>query len=396
MKFLVRYLEAGAQSVSQRQIEAGSEAELRDELEAGACVVLSVQRSSAPLRAEPFNVGWWCRELRTLITAGMTVVEAIETIAANGPADEHRATVHGQLLDALRQGQSLSKAMRSVGAFPEVLVASVTASERTSSLGQTLDDYLRYDAVLERLRRQAVSAAIYPAVVVGLGAAISVFLLLVVIPRFSRMYVDSQVGLSVATQGVLWLSNVLKTHGGVLVALVAAMSLGFLLAWRNGLLMRMLAAALDGIGPLRRNWDQFRLAKLYQSLAMMFRGGYSLEEALAVCQGLQLGVQMAQSLEAAKLSISNGRSASGSFKDAGLTELVTYRLLLVGERSGGFDAVLQTIAERHAQSFETFLERATRVIEPLLLLVVALVVGGIVVMMYMPIFDMAGRLGSGA
>src|SRR2546421_687356 len=76
------------------------------------------------------------------------------------------------------------------GVFPEVLVASVTASERTSTLADALEDYLRYDELLQRLRRQAVSAAIYPAVVVGLGAVIAMFLLVFVIPRFSRMYVD--------------------------------------------------------------------------------------------------------------------------------------------------------------------------------------------------------------
>ena len=80
---------------------------------------------------------------------------------------------------------------------------------------------------------------------------------------------------------------------------------------------------------------------------------------------------------------------------AGLTQTVSERLIAVGERTGGFDAVLQTIADRHAQAFATFVERATRIVEPLLLLLVALVVGGVVVMMYMPIFDMAGSIGGG-
>ena len=80
---------------------------------------------------------------------------------------------------------------------------------------------------------------------------------------------------------------------------------------------------------------------------------------------------------------------AAAFGEAGLTDTVSERLLAVGERSGGFDAVLQTIADRHATAFATFVERATRIVEPLLLLVVALVVGGIVVMMYMPIFDIA-------
>lgn len=95
------------------------------------------------------------------------------------------------------------------------------------------------------------------------------------------------------------------------------------------------------------------------------------------------------------MEIARGRSASAALAGAGLTETVTERLLAVGERTGSFSTVLQVIADRHSQAFTTFIERATRIVEPLLLLLVALAVGAIVVMMYMPIFDIAGGLGVG-
>jgi general secretion pathway protein F len=91
--------------------------------------------------------------------------------------------------------------------------------------------------------------------------------------------------------------------------------------------------------------------------------------------------------------IANGRAASIAFADAGLTDATSERLLAVGERSGAFDQVLQVVAQRHTQQFSTLVERATRIVEPLLLLLVAVFVGALVVMMYMPIFDMAGGLG---
>ena len=90
-----------------------------------------------------------------------------------------------------------------------------------------------------------------------------------------------------------------------------------------------------------------------------------------------------------------GQPLAGVFARAGLADTVSARLLSVAERTGEFDVVLQTIAERHGQSFATFVERATRIVEPVLLLVVALIVGGIVLMMYLPIFDVAGQMGMG-
>lgn len=393
MHFKVRSLPPGATAVHEALMVAASAAAVQERLNAQGHAVLSVQAARVGPRRQ-FDVPWWCRELRTLLRSGMTAVEAIDTLAASR-RDADRNEVHEQLLAALMQGQSLSRAMAGVGVFPQVLVASVMASERTSTLAGALDDYLRYDELVERLRRQAVSAAIYPAVVVGLGAVITLFLLLFVIPRFSRMYVDRHGDLSAATEAVLWLSRLLQQHYLTVLVVLAAGVAGVVLFIRHGLLARAVIAFAESSSGLRQQLDHFRLAKLYQSLALMVRGGYTVDEALVVGEALELGPRLRNGLQQARADIARGRSASQAFAGAGLTEVVTERLLAVGERTGAFEGVLQTIADRHAQRFVTFVERATRIVEPLLLLLVALVVGGIVVMMYMPIFDMANGLGGG-
>ncbi len=381
----------------QETLPASSAADLEGRLLAAGSVVLEVRRAGVALSLlspRKFDVPWWCRELETLLRAGMTAVEAIDTLAAD-MHDVERNRVHGELLRALHAGAPLSRAMRLTAVFPEVLLAGVAASERTSTLPDALRDYLRYDELLQRLRRQVISAALYPALVVALGGLISVFLLLYVIPRFSRMYGDLHPVLSPSTELVLGLSRFLRDQWGLLLVTLAVVTWLLFLALASGQLSRGLAAAADAVPALRRQWDQFRLAKLFQSLALLFKGGYSFDEALLVCQGLNLGPRMVGGLTLARELIAQGKTASAALAAAGLTEVTTERLLRVGERTGGFDTVLQTIAERHAQVFALFIERATRVVEPLLLLLVALVVGGLVVMMYMPIFDIAGGLGAG-
>lgn len=391
----MRYLETDTRAIRQARLQAASEGELRARLAAAGGVVLAVRADRWALarrRVAPFDTAWWCRELETLLRAGMTAVEAIETLALD-QQDPGRRKMHEALLKGIHEGAPLSRAMKSLGVFPEVLVAGVTASERTSTLADALCEYLRYDEMLQRLRRQAVSAALYPVLVVTLGLGISLFLLGYVIPRFSRMYGDLHGDLSTATQVVMMLSAALRNHGlllafagMVLVALVAW-------AWRAGKLAAIFDNLLEVVPPLRRAWRQFRLAKLYQSLAMLIRGGYTLDEALHVCGGLSLGPEMALAVTTARAEMARGRAASTAMAHARLADTTTQRLMAVGERTGGFAAILQTVADRHAQVFTTFIERATRIVEPLLLLLVALVVGGLVVMMYMPIFDIAGGLG---
>ncbi len=400
--FEVRLLRHGSTAVEEVRLDAASEDELRSRLGAEGAVVLTVQRSRERAADVPagrsaggaFDVGWWCRELRTLLLAGMTAVEAIETLAA-GKRDAVRERVHQALLKALHEGQSLSRAMAGTGVFPEVLVASVMASERTSTLPSALDDYLRYDSMLRKLRQQLVSAAIYPAVVVSLGGGICLFLLLFVVPRFSRMYADLHGPVSGATRIVLWVSQAVQQRWPLLVAAAAAVLMLALALWRSGLLRRLGAALVEEIPPLERQWREFRLAKLYQAMTLMIKGGYAFDEALQVCAGLDAGPRLSRQLQSVRAEIARGRSASAALAGAGLTEIVTERLLAVGERTGSFATVLQVIADRHSQAFTIFIERATRIVEPLLLLLVALAVGAIVVMMYMPIFDIAGGLGVG-
>jgi len=391
--YRVRVFDPATAAIREECLEATSQAALAQTLEGAGAVVLSVAREGTigRSRAASIDVAWWCRELRTLLSAGMTVVEALETLHAQplGPA---RAAVHQALVEALRQGQALSAAMETVGGFPGVLIAGIKASERTSAMLEALDDYLRYDDMLERLRRQATSAAIYPALVVTLGGLITLFLLLFVIPRFSRMYTDLHGPVSFATQILLTISRALSSHGPLIAALLVAAVAALAWAWRRGDLARAAIRVADRISPLQRQFDQFRLAKLYQSLALMFRGGYPLDEALRFSAALGLGPRMANGVRIAQLGLTRGQRVSSAFADGGLTDEVSARLLAVGERTGNFDRVLQTIAQRHAANFTTFVERATRLIEPLLLMIVALFVGGIVVMMYMPVFDIASTV----
>ena len=391
--FNVRYFDPARASVAEERAEADSEAALRAQWATAGRVVLGLSAvgktgREVRRRAARFDVGWWCRELGTLLKAGMTVVEALETLDAQSRGTV-REQVHAGLLRSLREGRSLSRAMQASGAFPAVLVASVTASERTSTLGSALEDYLRYDEMLERLRRQVLSAAIYPALVVSLGMLISLFLLLYVIPRFSRMYVDFHGAVSVPTQVLMLVSRTLHDRLPLVVGALVAVAVLAVWCWRQGYVMATVVRIVESIQPLHAQWEHFRLAKLYQSLALMFRGGYTLDEALLVSEGMGLGDGAARGIARARGELARGRSVAAAFGEAGLTDTVSERLLAVGERSGGFDTVLQTIADRHATAFATFVERATRIVEPVLLLIVALVVGGIVVMMYMPIFDIA-------
>ncbi len=393
MRFLVRSIAPRQNVIVEASFEASDEAALRGRLSAEGARVLSLKPMGAaePARAnDRFDVAGWCRELVTLLRAGMTAVEAIETLQLR--SDRPGAATQARLLASLHQGQPLSEAMLAAGGFPQVLVASVIASERTSRLADALEDYLRYDTQLSALRRQAFSAAVYPAVVVVVGLLISLFLLTFVMPRFARMYASFRGEVSPVTQVMLWLSGALTHSLPAVICAVVAVVGALYMAYKRGALARAGGWVVSAVPPLRRARDHFARAKLFQALMLTLRGGYPLVEALRVCESLRLGAGLDPLLASSRAAIERGSAASQAMAGEGLVDNVGERLLRVGERSGQFEQVLQTLADRHADAFATFVQRATRLVEPLLLLIVAVMVGGIVIMMYMPVFDIANGL----
>jgi general secretion pathway protein F len=389
MRFRSRVLDIHSRAVRQVELRAASLAEAGERLAADGAVVLALEAmADADVVVPPSTVSLLCRELKALLTAGLSVVEALDALAASAGVD----SIHAALLERLRMGKSLSVAMADLGGFPALLIASVRASERTSDLAHALDAYLRFDDMMGTLRRRVISAALYPAIVVSLGGLIAVFLLLVVIPRFARLYGETGAQTSVATRALLGFSAVLAGSPWLVPVLLAAALLAVILVVRQGGPMALFRWLVGHVGWLGAQAAHFERARLYEALALLVRGGYSLHEAVLVSQTLSGSASVARQLSLARERIEHGGSASAAFAGAGLTDDITERLMRAGERGGQFDRVLAAIAERHRMSFETAVERATRVIEPLLLLAVALVVGGMVVLLYMPVFDIAGSV----
>lgn len=393
MQVRLRWFDAKTGVVREQHLPADAADAAAARLQAEGAVMLGMA-AHRPVRrgaGGSIDVAWWCRELKLLLGAGMTVVEAMEALRAQ-PQPAPRAQVHQTIHDALQRGQPLSQALDETGCFPDVLLAGIRASERTGALIEALDDFLRYHDVVDRLRRQLVSAAIYPALVLTLGTAIVLFLLGFVVPRFAAISGDLRGPVGGATGLLIGASKALLQHGRLLALGALALVAGAGVAWRRGHLAALAWRLADAIGPVRRGLEEFRLAKLYQALALMVKGGYSLEESLERCQVLGLGDRLTSAVQATRDAVMRGLRVSEAFHAAALTDPIADRLMRVGERGGQFDRVLHTIAERHGQQLATLVERAARLAEPVLLMLVALVVGGVVVLMYMPVFDIAGSL----
>ena len=397
--FNVRCMRLGDATVSEQSVTAPSEAALRQNLAGQGLTVLSVKPIKA--KSSRFNAAGgttrgryalFCRELSTLIQAGMTVVEAVDTLSARERLAGRQDSLGPGLLQRLQQGTSLSNALEQLPAAPPVLVAAVRAGERTSDLAQALSDYLKFDNMVEQMRRKVVSAAIYPALVTTLGAGISLFLLLVVMPNFARMYTNLRGNASGPTGWLIGLSQWVSQHQVVtLIGLAISLLVLALWVWCGAARRQLLALALR-LPWMRLRIEDFQLAMMYQALALMLKGGYPMTEAIAVACRSALDARLTVALGKALTRIEQGGSVAQSLADALLCDEVGRRLMAAAERNGDFHLAADVVSRMHGERFELFVERMTRIVEPVLLMAVALLVGSIVVMMYLPVFDMATRL----
>jgi len=377
-------------------LEAFDQGAAVQQAEGRGYTVLSVRRRAlAWRRGARFPVALFSQELLVLLQAGLPLVDSIETLAQKeqraGRSTEVGAALE-RILATLRQGRPFSAALeQSPQAFPPLYIATVRASERTSDLPAALARYVAYEQQLDAIRKRLVNASIYPALLIGVGALVSLFLLFYVVPRFSHIYEERAVDLPVFSKVLLGWGKVVEGNGAVVgVALLVVAALLFHV-FRSASVRARLGDLLWKVPSVGERLKLYQLARFYRTTGMLLRGGMPLVAALDMGAGL-LHPALRERLAAARRAITEGRPVAASLEEHGLTTPVALRMLAVGERSGNMGEMMDRAASFHDDEIARWIEWFTRLFEPILMAVIGLVIGAIVIMMYMPIFELAGNL----
>ena len=296
------------------------------------------------------------------------------------------------LTERLKEGQSLSAALEAFPeAFPDLYVATVRASERTGSLSEALGRYVTYQTQLDGVKKHLVSASIYPAILVIVGGLVCLFLLGYVVPRFSHIYEDIGGDLPWLTQVLMAWGGFVERRGGLLLGLLAGGATALVLWLRQPSTRQWLSRQVTRIPAVGERVRVYQLTRFYRTVGMLLAGGTPITQALGQVSGL-LSAGLRQRLDLAQRSIREGLSISVSLDGQGLTTPVALRMLRVGERTGQMGEMMERIAAFHEEELARWVERFTKVFEPLLMALIGVVIGGIVVLMYFPIFELAGSM----
>ncbi|MDH0733284.1 type II secretion system F family protein [Pseudomonas sichuanensis] len=395
MRFQLKAL--GSQGVVQLQVEAEDLEQARRQAEDQGLRVLSARSMGLGLRALPwrrapaFDLVLFSQELTTLLNAGLPLIDALESLAEKSPAGGARKTLE-QLVRQLYEGRSLSQALaQQPRVFPTLYVALVQSSERTGALGDALTRYIGYRQRLDLVRQKLVGASVYPLLLLLVGGGVVLFLLGYVVPRFSLVFEGMGTELP-------WLSRVLMQIGLFLHAQQLPLGLGTLGAItllitlrRHPAVRRWASRQLRRVPALHQRLVMYELARFYRSLGILLQGGIPILTALGMAQGL-LGSAAAEGLEQASRRVAEGLPLSDALEAGQLVTPVSLRLLRAGEQSGNLGEMLERCADFHDQEIGRWVEWFVKLFEPLLMTFIGLLIGLIVILMYMPIFELASSI----
>jgi type IV pilus assembly protein PilC len=378
---------------------ADSEARLRHELEEKGLFVLALRprgavaglglhlprRTSIPMREFlVFN-----QELATLLKAGMPLVQSLDLLKRRVTSPIFR-TVLDDVHERVRAGTAISDAFAAHGGlFPSVYTASLVAGERSGSLDSVLRRFVEYTKIIATVKRKTISALIYPAILVTLALVLVAIIVLRVVPAFSDFYGSFGAQLPLVTRIIVRVSDFVRTWFlllivGIVVAAAAA------IAWvkQPGQQARFDRVIL-GLPMLGQIAKKFSTSQMARTLATLLGGGLPLVNALDIAAKSVGNQYMAAQLEVVSSRVREGESFASALEKRKVFPEVAVKMAEVGESTGALQEMLNTVADFYDEEISTSMERFVTLVEPVLLITMGIVIAGLLLALYLPLFQLS-------
>jgi type IV pilus assembly protein PilC len=380
--------------------EGADEQAVRAQLEGQGFLVFRLQRQGAwPVS---LDARLWVRqtvplqeflvfnqEFLALVKAGLPILKVWDLLIERTRRPAFQAALRTVRQD-IRGGASMGDALsRHSVFFPDLHVASVRAGEQSGNLPEVLQRYIAYLKLIIGLRQKMMKALAYPAFLVIVGVAVVAFLLTFVLPTFSTVYGDTATKLPPATKGLLALIEMIQAHLVLVAAAVAALVGGIRLwirtpagraVWDRTLL------TLPLIGEVLINHHTIQFSR---TLATVLGAGTTLVNALPIVRGAVSNRFLSAGLITVTERVREGGTLAAALAEVTILPRLALEMIAVGEETGSLETMLRDIAELYEGDLDQRLNQLTTWIEPVLLLIMGVIVGAIVIIMYLPVFQMA-------
>jgi type IV pilus assembly protein PilC len=334
------------------------------------------------------------RQFATMIDAGLPIVQAIDILGK-----QHENKAFKKVLLAVKEnvetGGTLAEALRKhPKAFDDLYVNMVAAGENGGILDVILERLSIHMEKAMKLKREVKTAMIYPAVVISAAIIVTAVLLIFVIPTFAELFMDFGSALPLPTQIVIDLSNFFVKWWYVMAAAFAGLVtflVKFLKTERGQEVIHPIALKMPVFGDIIR---KVAVARFTRTLGTMLSSGVPILEALNICARTAGNKVVEREVLRARVAISEGKSMMEPLSTSEVFPSMVVQMIAVGESTGAMDAMLQKIADFYEDEVDNAVGAMKQLIEPLMILTLGVIIGGLVVAMYLPIFKMGSVVGN--
>ena len=328
------------------------------------------------------------RQLATMIDAGLPIVQCLDVLATQSPNKKLRNVVRG-LKEEVEAGSTFTDALRKhIKLFDELYVNMVAAGEVGGILDSILNRLAGYMEKAMKLKSKIKGAMIYPAVIVTVAVTVTAVLLVFVIPVFAELFESFGKALPAPTQFVINLSNFTIAYFKYMLIVVIAAIVAlrqFYKTEAGNLALDQLFLQLPVFGDLIR---KTAVARFTRTLSTLVSSGVPILDALAITARTAGNKVVERAVLATRISISEGRTIAEPLAQSKVFPPMVVQMISVGESTGALDAMLNKIAEFYEEEVDNAVNNLTALMEPLIIVFLGVVIGGLVIAMYMPIFKL--------
>ncbi len=385
----------GGENVS-GEIAAANRSEVMSQLRRKRIVVTSVKQKPKEINIKlPFgdNIGTkdlavFTRQFATMINAGLPLVQCLDILSRQLDKQIFR-DVTKKVMSDIEAGSTLSESLgRHPKAFDELYVNMVNAGEAGGILDTILMRLADYIEKTEALKRKVKSAMMYPAVVFTVAIGATLFMLMFIIPTFARMFSDFGAALPMPTQVVLFASDLIRAWWWALIAGTVGSVIALKRYYRTEKGHRVIDGLLLKIPVLGDVLRKGSVSRFTRTLGTLVSSGVPILDGLEITAKTAGNVIVKDAVMTARAAIREGDTISNPLRQSGVFPPMVVQMITVGEETGALDEMLNKIADFYDDEVDTAVESLTSVIEPVMIVFMGAIVGGMVVAMYLPIFKM--------
>ena len=335
------------------------------------------------------DIAVFTRQMATMMKAGVPLMKSFE-IVAEGLENKTMAVLVNKMAVSVSGGGGFASALREhPKQFDDLYCSLVDSGKQAGALETMLNRVALYQEKSESVKKKVKSAMKYPATIMSIAAIVTAILLLKVVPVFANMFESFGADLPVPTQVVMDMSNWLQANGILLGIILVALFIGFQQSHQRSRMFRhalqRLSVKLPVFGPIVY---QSAMARYARTLSTTFAAGVPLVSALESAAGASGNIIYENAIMAVKNEVETGSELAGSMKETGVFPAMLIQMVSIGEQSGALDDMLSKAAEIYEEEVDTLVDGLTSMMEPLIMAFLGIIVGGLVVAMYLPIFQM--------